>query len=405
MYIDLKVQTKRTVCQMKFLIGACGIGLGHAGRSVKLAELLTSQGHEVFFTTFGDAYDFINLKGYTVYKIPPYEWYSAGTEPHWSMSAIYGAPIIHRIVRGYKKILKIIKKEGHLDYIISDTDFPTLLTLARHNFEGCILTNTLRIGVLGKQLLDYGVTGRILRPNLKFLFNRKIDDLFLYLYKRTNKVYCFDFPPPYTLARHNVLPESFDGELRYCGLIKGKDPKELPSKEELMEKLDLNPDLPTIYIGISGPNKYQLINFFANHYDGCRDKNIIITTGTPSSSLPSYRNKELRIFHWYPVREELLKVADVIVARAGLNTISELLNFGKKAILIPELQPEQMENAHSLESRGLCVAIHEKALNEEIFNIQLARVLENNQMTKRLKEYQSLCRRYDALSMITNDFN
>ena len=390
---------------MKFLIGVCGIGLGHSGRSVKLAEILNSRGHDVFFTSFGAASDFIKLKGYKVYDIPPYEWYTTGPEPNWSMSALNGAPIVHRIIKGYKKILKILKKEGQPDYIISDADFPTLLTIARHNLEGSFLTNTLRIGTLGKRLLEYGKTGRILRPNLKFLFNQKVDAFFLYLYNRTKKIYCLDFPYPYTLARHNKLA-GFNGKLQYCGLIKGKDPQELPSKEEIMKKLELNPDLPTIYFGISGPNKNKLVNFFTKLYDGCKEKNIIITTGTPSSSsLLPYRNKAFRLFHWYPVREELIKIADVVVARAGLSTITEILTFGKKSLLIPELQPEQMENAHSLESRGLCATIHEKALNEEIFNTQLERVLENNQMIKRLKEYQKLCNQSDALSMITTDFN
>ncbi len=172
-----------------------------------------------------------------------------------------------------------------------------------------------------------------------------------------------------------------------------------------MKKLKLNPDLPTIYFGISGPNKYPLINFFTKLFDGCKDKNVIVTTGTPSSSLPSYRNNQFILFHWYPVREELLKVSDVVVARAGLSTISEILTFGKKSVLLPELQPEQMENAHSLESRGLCYTIHPAALNEKIFNTQLERVLDNNQMIERLKEYQKLCNQSDALSIIVSDFN
>ncbi|MFX1466853.1 MAG: glycosyltransferase, partial [Promethearchaeota archaeon] len=251
-----------------------------------------------------------------------------------------------------------------------------------------------------------GKTGRILRPNLKFLFNKKVDAFFLYLYNRTKKIYCLDFPHPYTLARHNILEaDSFNGKLQYCGLIKGKDPQELPSKEEIIKKLELNPDLPTFYFGLSGPNKYPLINFFTKLFDGCKDKNIVITTGTPSSSLLPYRNNEFRLFHWYPVREELIKIADVVVARAGLSTISEILTFGKKSLLLPELQPEQMENAHSLESRGLCSTIHPEALNEKIFNTQLERLLENNQMIKRLKDYQKLCNQSDALSVIVSDFN
>ena len=375
---------------MKILIGVWGIGLGHAGRSVKLADKLTSKGYEVFFTAFGDAADFIKLKGYKVYKIPPYEWYTTGLDPHWSLSAIYSAPIIQRIVSGYKKILNITKQEQP-DHIISDADFPTLLTIARHRheLEGYFLTNTLRIGTLGKKLLDTGKTGRLLHTSLKDLFNEKVDSLFLYLYKRTQKIYCLDFPKPYTLARHNLFADSFDfnGKLKYCGLIKGRNPEELPSKAELMEKLDLNPELPTIYIGISGPTKHRVIRFFKNLYIDCEDKNIIITTGTPSSSLPHHRNKEFRLFNWYPVREELIKVADVVVARAGLSTISEILLFGKKSILIPELQPEQMENARALERRDLCMTIYKKPLDKELFEMQLKTILNDTQITDQLKEY------------------
>jgi UDP:flavonoid glycosyltransferase YjiC (YdhE family) len=323
------------------------------------------------------------------------------------LSAIYGAPIIQRIVSGYKKVLKITKQEEP-EHIISDADFPTLLTIARHrhDLDGYFLTNTLRIGTLGKELLDIGTTGRLLHTSLKDLFNEKVDSLFLYLYKRTQKIYCLDFPKPYTLARHNLFADSFDfnGKLKYCGLIKGKNPEDLPSKEEIMEKLDLNPELPTIYIGISGPTKYRVIRFFKNLYINCEDKNILITTGRPSTD-NVYKNKNVKVFDWYPVREELIKVADVVVARAGLSTISEILLFGKKSILIPELQPEQMENARALERRGLCMTIHKKPIDEDFFEMQLKTILNDTQITDRLKEYQSLCRQYDALSMITNDFN
>ncbi|MFX1519386.1 MAG: glycosyltransferase [Promethearchaeota archaeon] len=393
---------------MKFLIGVCGIGLGHAGRSLRLAERLTQAGHEVFFTSFGEAQEFLQKrKSCKVYNIPPYEWYSTGLEPNWSMSALYGAPIIHRIIKGYKKILELIKKEKP-DVVLSDTDFPSLLAIAKENqrVKGYYLTNTLRIGRLGRQLLENGhITSRMLTENLKCIFNQKIDTLFRYLYKKCKKVYCLDFPPPYTLAQHNMLEENpFATKLQYIGVIGGKQSHELPSKEKLMEKLELNKEHPTLYIGVSGPNKDSLLYFFEELFDERLDKNIIITTGTPSTD-HVYKNKKVKVFNWYPVREELIKVADVVIARAGLGTISEILAFGKKSILIPELQPEQIENANALEQRSLCLVMDEKTLDKKNFEAQLEIILQDSKMEKQLNEYQMLCSKYNALSAITDDFN
>jgi UDP:flavonoid glycosyltransferase YjiC (YdhE family) len=323
------------------------------------------------------------------------------------MSALYGAPIIRRIIKGYKKILELIKKEKP-DIVFSDTDFPSLLAIAKEKkrVKGYYLTNTLRIGRLGRQLLENGnITSLMLTENLKYVFNQKIDTLFLYLYKKCKKVYCLYFPPPYTLAQHNMIKENpFTTKLQYVGIIGGKRPHELLSKEKLMEKLELNSELPTIYLGISGPNKDFLLHFFTELFDECLDKNIIITTGTPSAG-NGYKDKKIKVFNWYPVREELIKVADVVIARAGLGTISEILSFGKKSILIPELQPEQIENANALKQRGLCLTIHEKNLDRKNFEDRLAKILHDYQMEKQLKEYQQLCSQYDALSSIVKDFN
>ena len=64
----------------------------------------------------------------------------------------------------------------------------------------------------------------------------------------------------------------------------------------------------------------------------------------------------------------ILAKADVVVARAGINTITELIFFGKPSLLIPipfSQKDEQRKNALFMESLGLAEVIPQNILNSD----------------------------------------
>ena len=69
-----------------------------------------------------------------------------------------------------------------------------------------------------------------------------------------------------------------------------------------------------------------------------------------------------------------MNMADLVISRAGINTVTELLYLEKPSILIPLLtgqQNEQEVNAHFLKNAGLGRFISQKVLTSELLLSQI----------------------------------
>lgn len=67
--------------------------------------------------------------------------------------------------------------------------------------------------------------------------------------------------------------------------------------------------------------------------------------------------------------EHVLHIVDLVISRSGINTITELLYFQKKAVLIPfpyGQNNEQKQNAEILEELGLAMVLEEKSTTSEL---------------------------------------
>jgi predicted glycosyltransferase len=74
-----------------------------------------------------------------------------------------------------------------------------------------------------------------------------------------------------------------------------------------------------------------------------------------------------------------LKRADLVISMAGYNTISEIMHFRKKAIIIPRPGPsaEQTMRSHIMAERGLFSAVHPRDLTAETFAEFISQKLAN----------------------------
>lgn len=89
----------------------------------------------------------------------------------------------------------------------------------------------------------------------------------------------------------------------------------------------------------------------------------------------------------------ILKKADIVISRAGINTITELIFFGVPSLLIPlpfSQRQEQLKNALFLKTKG-CAEIFEQKDDEELFVAKLFKMFENlNKYRQNLQEISSL---------------
>lgn len=72
----------------------------------------------------------------------------------------------------------------------------------------------------------------------------------------------------------------------------------------------------------------------------------------------------------------IYKSADLVVSRGGVNTITELIYFGKTALLIP-LNIEQTKNALFMKKIGLGEILHEEDLNSAAFLQKVKSMIKN----------------------------
>lgn len=87
--------------------------------------------------------------------------------------------------------------------------------------------------------------------------------------------------------------------------------------------------------------------------------------------------------------EEVMNVSDIIVARSGAMTITEISNLGKPSILIPlpnVSQDHQLYNAKVLENIGAAKIILNNELTKENLNTEIEKIINNPEQMKLMGE-------------------
>ena len=133
-------------------------------------------------------------------------------------------------------------------------------------------------------------------------------------------------------------------------------------------KTKLNKDYQVIWA--TGPKQYDIIK------EELEMSNININNIENMKILPYIYNME-----------ELMNVVDVIVARSGAMTITEISNLGKPAILVPlpnVSHDHQLYNAKALEKVGAAKIILDNEINGKILNKTVEEIILDKQKMKEM---------------------
>ncbi len=101
-----------------------------------------------------------------------------------------------------------------------------------------------------------------------------------------------------------------------------------------------------------------------------------------------------------------LRLADLVVARAGAMTIAELTACGKPAILIPlptAIYDHQMKNARAMEAAGGAVVLPQGALTGARLSESIVALLQDTQRIQTMREKSWGMRRTDAAEVIVRE--
>lgn len=345
---------------MRVYFAPCGIGLGHAGRSIPIAKGLKNA--KIVFSTYREGINYVKQEGYPLIEAPPIGFQvKLDGSVDFRQTVVNPGPFFASFTL-LKQVNSEVKTIQHFkpDVIVSDTRISPLVA-------GRIL-GIPRICILNEFQL-------IVPRRTHYLRLARLADSFALaivgkMWTSGNTVLIPDFPEPYTICEGNLnIPESFRKSVKLIGPILPKHPDELLSKEELRRKLGLPLDKPVIFVPISGPTLEKafvtgvlrkILLEFPREYE------IVVSYGYPSADSEPIRHGNVTFYKWVPNRFEYLKACDVAISRAGHGTITQCMCYGKPVILVPTPNhTEQLTNARQAQKLGAAQIILQKWLTKE----------------------------------------
>ncbi len=168
--------------------------------------------------------------------------------------------------------------------------------------------------------------------------------------------------------------------IHYLGGVTIKTREELPDRQEVLRHFNLGTE-PLILVSLGRHGKIvemlrQLLSGF-DRLSFTKDYQIVLIVDPylEDSTISSLKSDTLadRI-HFLPFKSnliDLINIAELVVCRAGYNTINEILLTGARALVIPERHPsqEQERRASSIPLDNVAVVTEEEVLDSQIEKI------------------------------------
>jgi len=165
-----------------------------------------------------------------------------------------------------------------------------------------------------------------------------------------------DFPKKKTILTGNPVREK---------ILKG-------DRKRAVEKFNLEDDLPTLLV-IGGGTGAQRINelIWQTLLELTKFCQIIHLTGKNKLEIQNSKFKINGRYHPYEfLTEEMADVyaiADLVISRAGMGVLTELMALAKPSILIPIADSHQEANAKYLADHKAAVVLYQKYLTNDLF--------------------------------------
>ena len=172
-------------------------------------------------------------------------------------------------------------------------------------------------------------------------------------------------------------------------------------KKKILTSIGINGNKPIVLVfgGSQGAQKINeaIIGILENKMN--KDYQIIWATGPKqfdiikeelaSKNIDINNIENAKILPYIYNMEEIMNVSNIIVARSGAMTITEISNLGKPSILIPlpnVSQDHQLYNAKVLENVGAAKIILNNELNKNNLEDEIEEIIKNPQLMHEMEE-------------------
>lgn len=370
---------------MRIHFSPSGLGLGHVGRCVPIARRLEKEGAEILFSTYREGVRYARQEGFSTVEVPPVK---ITVKPDGTVDfrqsmvdpGPFSTPLtVLKQVNAEIEIMKAFKP----NVVVSDTRVSSLIAAE--------LLGIPKVSILNQFQVIIPRTSRFLR--LAKLVDTGALAIVGKIWASGVQVLIPDFPPPYTLSTGNLrIPSAYQKHLKFIGPILPTRPDELPSQRELRRKLGLKEDKTLIFASVSGPIKErayfsgvlrQIFKEFPANYQ------VIMSLGYPNASTEPIQNGNLTIYKWLPNRFECLKACDLVIARAGHETLVQSICYGKPLVLVPTpSHTEQVNNAKKAAELGVANIIAQENLDKQRLLKAVKGMLGVSEFKQRVKQIQ-----------------
>jgi UDP-N-acetylglucosamine--N-acetylmuramyl-(pentapeptide) pyrophosphoryl-undecaprenol N-acetylglucosamine transferase len=348
-------------------VAVCGIGFGHASRSLPIIRRLLARGHDVTVTSYGDGLSYLKASGVEVNAVTGVDY---GRSPDGGVSVRW--TILRNLLLPLKVSHQILQEMALIErwrpeVVLSDTRASAVIAARALGVPVLTLLNQYRTAIIHRK-----------HQRAVEVANALID-LVPRVWNLSEKVLVADYPPPYTISSRNLsLRESEVRKVEFVGPVLGVRRDEYPEREEAKWSLGFRPDEPLVCVLTTGPasERKSFRERVLGALEGIADLQVLFSLGEPGSGGKQVRGKHL-IVPWLEDEHLALSAADVVISRAGQTTVLKSIAFGCRMVLMPVPDhAEQTGNAASAASKGLAVVVDQRDLNPDSLRSAVLSALE-----------------------------
>jgi UDP:flavonoid glycosyltransferase YjiC (YdhE family) len=339
----------------------CGMGLGHVGRALPIADELRGRGAEVMFSTYLEGVDYVRRRGFQVVSSPPLSLESDSTgRVDMRVSAISqgvsAVPCFMQQVTAEIEYMKAFKP----DVVLSDTRLSSVIA-------GKLLG--LPVALMLNQFMPI-----IPRSGFNGSLFKLVDGSVLTLLGRgwaaSDVILIPDFPEPYTISLGSLrIPKPYKRLVRMVGFIRPRRPEDAEDTGRVREEAGASEGQRLIYAAISGPTQERepLVRLLRPMFEGFSDDfRVVMSLGRPDGGSTPSHSGALTTIPWVVDRFEYLKACDLVVCRGGHNTIMQSICYSKPAMIVPTpSHTEQYMNANRAKELGFAELVHQRDLSRD----------------------------------------
>jgi len=360
-------------------IGPCGLGLGHITRCDAIAREFSNENVEVLFSSYLDALDYLKRSGFTYFSAIPLSFRTRedGTiDPKMTMSQ-NGVTVglwdfIRQLIGEVRQISAF-----EPDVVISDTRISTLIAAFILRKPRILILNQYSVQ-MPKDDRKHRMADRPMLFAAKIIW-RYISAMLELAWGLGDMIIVPDLKAPYTISRYNLaIPPGIRRKVRLVGPL-------TPSRHRTPNGArHAGEARPLVFACVSGPatDRKYLVNKLTDILKGFPGNyELILSCGDPNGSFGEKRIGKLTVHEWMTEQLYLrtFERADVIVSRAGHETIMKAISEGKPLVLIPPPNhTEQANNAKRAEELGVAVILDQSRLDGEELAGAISKSLKDN---------------------------